>query len=259
MNQPDLIRTVKRLSWIVLGFGALIVILSAIETKQGKTINGMPRIKITPLPDGNSLLNDGDILTILDKSFGIDFEDTPISSIDITRVERVLEEDPFILNADAYINALNELHIEVWQREPVLRIMDNNGLNYYLDIEGNQMPLSPHFAARVPVATGSLPPHVPKFYEREKYLLRDVFELTKLLRNDPFYAALVEQIHVNQRGELTLVPKVGRQKILFGTFDKAEDKLRRLKIFYQEGMPYEGWRKYKTINVKFDGQVVCEK
>jgi cell division protein FtsQ len=35
--------------------------------------------------------------------------------------------------------------------------------------------------------------------------------------------------------------------------------LNRLKIFYKEGMPYEGWRKYETINLKYSGQVVCKR
>ena len=60
-------------------------------------------------------------------------------------------------------------------------------------------------------------------------------------------------------GEFTLIPKIGDQKILLGKVMDAGQKLERLKIFYREGMPYEGWRKYKTIDVRFAGQVVCKK
>ncbi|MEO0044740.1 MAG: hypothetical protein RL329_4189, partial [Bacteroidota bacterium] len=44
-----------------------------------------------------------------------------------------------------------------------------------------------------------------------------------------------------------------------GNLDDLEDKLKRVKIFYQEGIPYEGWKKYGIINVKYKGQVVCKK
>jgi len=258
MNQQDLLRTFKRLLYIGLVVGAMLVVLSAIEKKQESDVQEM-LIEIHPLPDGNRLLVRSDIEETLALSFDEPLEKGSVKKTDVTRLERVLEEDAFILDADVYLNARNELHIKVIQREPILRVMDNSGLNYYLDESGKKMPLSEHFTARVPVATGNLPPHVPEFYKRKKYVLKDVFEFIKLLRNDPFFHPMIEQIHVNQRGEMTLVPKVGRQKIVFGDFAKAQEKLRRLKIFYEEGMPREGWRTYKTINVKFDGQVVCEK
>jgi cell division protein FtsQ len=52
---------------------------------------------------------------------------------------------------------------------------------------------------------------------------------------------------------------VGDQKILLGSARKLDDKLARLKTFYQKAMPYTGWQMYERINLKFDGQVVCVK
>jgi len=139
-----------------------------------------------------------------------------------------------------------------------LRIIDDNGLDYYLDSEGMKLPLSKHFTARVLVATGNIPPHSPDFLQRKKHLLKDLFQLAKLILADEFLKSLLEQIYVNQ-GEFVLIPKVGDQKILLGKFENVEDKLERLNIFYQKGIPYEGWQKYKTINLKFKNQVVCGK
>ena len=70
---------------------------------------------------------------------------------------------------------------------------------------------------------------------------------------------MIEQIYVNQYEEFTLIPKVGRQKIIFGKYEDVEDKFNRLELFYAEGMSREGWQKYKTINLKYRRQVVCEK
>jgi len=70
---------------------------------------------------------------------------------------------------------------------------------------------------------------------------------------------MIEQIHVSNQGEMTLVPKIGDQKIFFGKLADADKKLEKLRIFYQEGMPYEGWRKYKSIDVRYAGQIVCKK
>jgi cell division protein FtsQ len=55
---------------------------------------------------------------------------------------------------------------------------------------------------------------------------------------------------------------IGDQKIVFGTAyseEEVKEKFKRLKIFYKEAIPYEGWAKYNEISVKYDGQIVCRK
>ena len=120
------------------------------------------------------------------------------------------------------------------------------------------MPLSKHFTARVVVATGSIPVYVPDFLEREKHLLRQLFLLSTELRKDAFLNAMIGQIFVSSNGDFILAPLIGDQKIVFGKYEDAQDKIQNLKIFYREAMPYEGWRKYRSIDVRFRGQVICK-
>ena len=164
-----------------------------------------------------------------------------------------------MLNADVFVDAKNQVHIEIEQREPVLRIIDKNGLNYYLDKFGKKMPLSKHFTARVLVATGNIPPFDPDFLQRKKHILKDLFELTNIILKDEFLEPMMEQIYVTSEKEFELSPNLGDQKILLGKMDNIDDKLFYLKTFYKEAMPYKGWQKYKTINLKFKGQVVASK
>ena len=73
---------------------------------------------------------------------------------------------------------------------------------------------------------------------------------------------LIGQAYLDQYGDFVLIPLVGEQKIIFGfasSNQQVEDKFRRLKIFYEEGMPFEGWQKYSEINLKYDGQIVGRK
>ena len=258
MNQKELIRTFKRLLYIVLLFTAAALVISFIERKEASPANQV-KIEIDRLPDGNRMINEKDVLLTIERSFGFELEGLPLGSVDVERLERVLEEDPFILNADVFIDARNGVNIRIIQREPILRIIDNNGLNYYLDRDGFKMPLSKHFSARVLVATGNIPPHVPDFLVRDRHILKDLYLLSHDLRNNEFYNALIDQVYVSNRGELSLIPKVGKQKIHLGKYTNINDKLNRLKIFYQEGMPYEGWRKYSSIDLRYKGQVVCQK
>lgn len=259
MNKNDLNITLKRGAWLVALFFSIAIILSAVQQRDSSLVRDV-KVNILPLESGNSLLNEEEVKLAIQRMFGTPIEGMPLNQIDVERIERVLEEDPFVINADAYVDSRNIVNVKIEQREPMLRIIDNNDLSYYLDKDGNKMPLSKHFAARVLVATGNLPPYDPLFLQTERSnRLKEAFELSELILEDEFYKALIDQIYVSNTGEFTMIPKVGDQKIIFGKYDNVKDKLENLKIFYQEGMPYEGWQKYRTINLKYKGQVVCER
>ena len=52
---------------------------------------------------------------------------------------------------------------------------------------------------------------------------------------------------------------LGNEKILVGGNENISEKLNKLKFFYQEGLRYEGWNVYQTIDLKNKDQVVCRK
>ncbi len=250
-------QSIQRIVWVAVILLIIAIVVSAVEYKEGLSVNEV-HIEIEPLSDGNSLIHQGDILLTLERTFGFALPGIPLGAIDVERMERVLKEEPFILDAEVYVDATQNINISLQQREPILRIIDNNGLNYYLDKDGVRLPLSPHFTARVLTATGNIPPHSPDFLERKKHTMKDLFQLTKMILKDPFFKALIEQIHVTNRREFILIPKVGKQKLLLGSFNDMADKLMNLKIYYKEVLPYVGWRKYNSINLKYDGQVIGE-
>jgi cell division protein FtsQ len=162
MNNQEIIATLKRLGYLASFLLSAILVISAVEQKQESSASKLT-IAIDPLANGRFLIDSSDVYKTIERSFGFDLVGQQIGNLNVERLERVLEADPFVLNADVYINAENQIDIEIQQREPVLRVIDENGLNYYLDKEGNKLPLSPHFTARVLVATGSLPPACSRF------------------------------------------------------------------------------------------------
>lgn len=242
------------LFWVILGA----VLFSAIRNKQMSTAQGV-EVEVVPLPDGDKLISERDVRQALLVAFGSDFEQTELAQLEVERMERSLEEDPFVLDAETYVDQNNILHVRIQQREPILRVLDNNGGNYYLDNNGIKMPPSKNFAARVLVATGNVSPYTPEFKKKKRNTLKDLFGLTQIILADEFLSKFIQQVHVSNNGEFTLIPLVGDQKIVLGSTRKMEDKLDRLKTFYKEGMPYVGWNTYQSINLKFNGQVVCRK
>lgn len=256
INAPRL--RYDRITWLVFLLIVGVVLLSSVTRKKNSFADGV-QVEVRPLTGGDKLISERDVKQALLKSFGNTLEGTELARLDVERMERVLEEDPFVQDAEAYVDQKNILHVSITQREPMLRILDNTGGNYYLDQNGIKMPPSKNFAARVLVATGNVAPYTTDFRSKKRNTLKDLFALSQILLADEFFHSFIQQIHVNNAGEFILVPLVGDQKIVLGSARKVEDKLHRLKIFYQQGMPYAGWNVYETINLKYSGQVVCRK
>jgi cell division protein FtsQ len=138
--------------------------------------------------------------------------------------------------------------------------MDEEDPSYYLDAEGEKVSTSPHYTARVIVVTGKVGHYDDNFMHVPHNRLNRVYELVRFIDNNSFWKAQFEQINVENSGEVTLIPKLGDHVVRFGLpHEDIEDKFHRLEVFYQDGLPVEGWNKFKSINLAFKGQIVAKK
>lgn len=252
---------IKRLSLFIGGFALLLVIIAAVQYRKKTVVaeDGL-HIEIVKNEEGNKFIRKADIKRILYEKFNHAIVGQPLEVIDIEEIEKVLENQMFIKEADVYITALNEVHITIEQRIPMVRVMDMEDESYYLDHSGNKVPTSPKFTARVIVITGYIGVFNGNYRNIKNNRLNKLYKLVKAIDAVPFWKAQFEQIFMDQGGEVILVPKVGDHKIYFGKpHENIEDKLHRLEVFYKEGLAIEGWGTFKSINLSFDGQVVAKK
>lgn len=221
---------------------------------------GATVVEVEPLEDGALLIDSMDVIKLVEKTVGASLDEQTASTVDEAFVEQALEENLFVKNAEVLLTADSKVKINIEQRVPILRVVDKLGVQYYLDKDGAKVPLSRHFTARTLVATGNIPPHTPEFLTKKKNGMKDLFELTNFILADPFWQAMIEQVHVTGNDDFVLVPKIGDQSIILGKWDAdAEGKFKKLKTFYEEGMSREGWQKYRTIDLRYRDQVVCER
>lgn len=79
-------------------------------------------------------------------------------------------------------------------------------------------------------------------------------------RND-FWRAEVVQIVASEnsrkRIEVELIPRSGDFRLILGDLDNFERKMARAKRTYNELLYPIGWNRYKTINIRYDNQIVC--
>ncbi len=172
-----------------------------------------------------------------------------ISEISLEQIEKTLNADPCIAKASCYINNGGVLRMHIKPEHPILYIVSPKGGSYYLDGNGRHMPVD-EINVDLPIVTGEF---------SDKFAEEQLIPLAKFIAEQPFWKRQVEQIHVVNEHHVEIFPQVGKHKIMLGELANFRDKLNRLKFFYEHGLPKVGWNKYKTIDLEYDGQIVCTK
>jgi cell division protein FtsQ len=180
----------------------------------------------------------------------------PIYAVDLRKIEDGLRKLQSVENVAVYTNVYDNgvksygsLVVKIKQREPVFRVV-GAGHAFYMDRLGKVIDWSPRYTPRVLIVGGLVSPD----FARKKLL-----PLISFINGNPFWSAQIDQIYVNAVGELSMIPRVGEQIILFGEPEDFQIKFRNLKALYTEGFKNGGWSLYKTINVEFRNQIVCTK
>lgn len=190
----------------------------------------------------------GDIVNILKKAELYPVR-KPIGVVNTERIEKELLKNEMIACVEAYKTPSHLIKLEVEQKIPIIRIISSSG-NYYIDNRGTIMPMSPHYVADVPIASGNV----------EKALAKtDLYKFALFLQKDKFWNDQIEQIYIYPDNEVDLIPRVGDHRIILGDFTDFEEKLNNLQLFYEEAIPKVGWGKYSIINLKYKDQIVCTK
>jgi cell division protein FtsQ len=208
----------------------------------------------------HSLINQAEMKKRIIEISGLGKRGIKVEKINLKKIEQRLREDQRIKEVQVYLDNQNRLHVLIEPRSPLIKITDAQQNQYYLDETGAQIPVYRGASSRVMVATGNITAYDSSFIVRDtSSSLRKVFELALHIRKDEFLLALVEQVYVEDNGDLVIVPKIGREKLIFGDLTQADEKLENLKIFYRDGLPKVGWNQYATLNLKFTNQVILGK
>jgi cell division protein FtsQ len=182
----------------------------------------------------------------------------PVSQVNLPQLEQELIETGYVEKANAYMGAQGLLMLKVKLRRPVARFMPLGMEGFYLDEAGGRIPLSNTFSARVPVISGPGLVQDTVTAQQDSLLARLSPMLTHMARS-MFWSAQIAEVQVLKSQELVLHTTVGGQPIYFGEPEGYVQKLENLVAFYKQVMPARGWAYYKSITVKFDGQIVATK
>lgn len=197
----------------------------------------------------NSFVSRDDVRKFLDKEYG-EYLDLPLDSLELDRMERVLEGKSAINKTEAFVTKDGILNILVTQRRPVVRFQ-GPGWGYYADAEGRAFPLQSSYASYVPVIDGNIP------QMSDSLRIAKSTALVNYLENSGIWRDKFVQITIGSKGDITLIPREGKERFIIGQPSGIEEKVKKMEMYYTHIIPEKGSGHYKTVDLRFKDQIVC--
>lgn len=177
--------------------------------------------------------------------------------IDPKTLERRVEANPFVKDAQVYRDLKGNLQVKVVQSKPIARLFIDGKKDRYIDAEGNILPINARHTARVPLLETDFEFSWESNLNESNYG-EEIFELLSFIESDEFWKAQIAGLLIKKNGEVDLFPQVTKQTVEFGMPQDIDRKFSKLMTFYKEILPKKGWNAYDRVNLKFENQIICE-
>ena len=225
---------------------ALVIFLYGFSSKrnEAKKIN---KVQVIFVNGDNLFITYETVNKLLIQNHGT-LTSQPKETIILSKLEGTLYANEMIEKAEVFLSVDGELGVSITQKTPIARI-HQDGHAFYIDSNGKRMPMSSNYSARVPVVEGLT----------DGMKTEGIYQLAKFIFEDPLLQKQVIGIVQHPGNTFSLKTRVGNQLIELGTLDGLTDKVNKLKAFYQKTMNDKTLYNYKSINLKYNNQVVCTK
>lgn len=206
----------------------------------------------------NHYLDESDILRLVEKlNSGI--RGASLDRIDFKAIEKKLEYDRHIEEAQTFQDLKGNLVVRVSLRRPLARIVQENAPDAYIAEDGVIMGVSDRYNSRVVLISGPYASRIAQAHDvRNVPGGATLLEMIEFIRDDEFWNAQIAQIDIAADGKMVLLPQITGQRVEFGLAEGYETKLRKLMIFYKEILPQRGWTRYERVNLEYNGQIIAE-
>ena len=174
-------------------------------------------------------------------------------------IEKNILANPFVKEIKLYQDLSNKLIVDLVQYQPIARLVSENKKDFYIDLHGNIFPTSTKFSERVLlIHTDNNINYDLKNINSTDYG-KKIFTMINYIINDTFLSKIISEIDINYDKNIIIYPQVSKQKIIFGYPEQIDVKFDKLMLFYKKILPAKGWNTYKTVNLKFKNQIICDK
>ena len=156
--------------------------------------------------------------------------------VDLDEIKRIVEKNPFVTSAECYSNnngmevGKARVCVKVHQLVPVALVYDRHDVSYYVDASGNIIETDSLFARNILVANGEI---------NRNFVVSDLAAFANYIHSDDFWDNQIEQVYVeydkNKERVVTLIPRVGEQRIYLGPITDYDKKTQVSKALQKAG------------------------
>ena len=165
--------------------------------------------------------------------------------LNLKSLERIINENAFIDSAEISLRLDGQIGVEIVEKEPVFRVLNGN---YYVDLNGNKMPLSKNYSQRVPLIMSK----VDSAELEDLGLLGTYFKKDNFLNDHIIGLEIIKDeyiFHINNFSYLIKMKDLNGYKNRFNNY----------KIFYKAVLNDSILEKISSINLNFKNQVIVQK
>ncbi|MFM9944119.1 MAG: cell division protein FtsQ/DivIB [Bacteroidia bacterium] len=170
------------------------------------------------------------------------------ANLKMNEMEQKLLKKSVIKKAEIYMSMGGKMKFDITLRHPILRVIPNVKAPYYICDDRVKIPLSSNFTPDLIPATGFMNDKID----------RKLYYIVGFVNNNSFWKEQIQQFFVSENQDISFIPFTGVHEVILGDTSNLDEKFKKLEVFYKKGLSKIGWDKYKSINLKFKGQVICK-
>lgn len=206
----------------------------------------------------NQFIDEHDIVDLMQLSTE-NLKGAALDNLNLKEIEKRIKTNRFVRDAELYSDLKGNLIVKAILRRPIARIVRNDGPDGYIAEDGTVMPVSDKFTTRVVLLSGSFSRLLLQSENLNKSIEgKQLMEMLAIIREDEFWRAQIAQLDIDNHVRVSMFPQVGGQTIEFGKPENLELKFKKLRIFYKEILPQQGWNTYERVNLEYEGQIIAE-
>ena len=248
--------------WVVTGAALVVLFIFGRKSYLETPLKGISLV--VERSHAKGFVEDDSIIAHTYALCGMDHQ-AAIATVDMMRLGRMLESNPWIAASGAHIGLSDTLFIKAREYEPVLRVYNRNGLSVYLTSDGVVIPSSPRYTPHLIIASGNYDFAMPSkngliadsLYRNTG--LDETLVIAQAIGKEPFLREHIGQIYRNNDNEYELIVNNLPVQVLLGDTSAVDNKLYRLKALLEKYHGTEELTHYKSMSLKYKNQIVCTK
>lgn len=197
----------------------------------------------------NMFTTSEDIERTIDVEFG-GYRNRLVDSVNLHKLEKVIKKHKYIDKCCAYFTSDGMLHLSVSQCTPVIKL-ENDSTKWYLDGNGECFPIARDWSTDLISVKGH--PRV-----KDRIWTARVAAMAGWINSDSRWKGRVTTAYSASNGEISLGLKGRNERFLIGQPVKIREKFNRMNRYLESIASDSTGKEYRSVNVKYYGQIVCK-